>query len=223
MRYAPLPAAAAVLMAGATSAADQNLLTPACETALALSALPQALRDDASVYVRTAAGFELERQGDGPFTCIVERNHADALIPQCPDAAGADTVIPAIIQRSEWALEGIEAAERRERFLAAVERGDFEAPARPGISYMMSEFNYVWNATNAELMVIPPHVMFYAPNLSDEDIGGSQELGLGSNRGYPFITGEGIHGYMISMVERGSDSSDVAAACAGQLPDVSRS
>jgi len=215
-------ALASVILVGATTTNtavnNENPLTPACEEALALSALPQRLRDGASVYVLDSNGYKLARKGDGTFTCIVERNHRMSLIPQCPDAAGADTLIPGIIAKSMLALEGVIGDERAARFQAAVNKGDFVAPTRSGISYMMSNFNYIWSPQRDSMIRVPPHVMFYAPEIANEDIGGSFHEGLHENRGVPFIIEEGIHGYMTSFVEHPSDSSQVLAACKGQIP-----
>jgi len=208
------------LVAAAEPIADWNLLPSACEEALALSALPKRLRDDASAYVLTESGYELTRERSGPFTCIVARNHDNALIPQCPDSAGAETIVPGIILKSQWALEGLAAAERDARFGKLAAEGRLEAPKRPGISYMMSNFNYVWNTQAGGLIRVPPHVMFYAPGLTNEDIGGSFEEGTQENRGVPFIIEEGIHGYMISFVEHASDSKAVLTACDDHLPEV---
>lgn len=212
---------APLLLPVAPAAADVRLLTQACEEALALSALPKRLRSDASAYVLTQDGYMLSRRGSGPFTCIVERNHENALIPQCPDAAGADSIIPGIMKKTEWALQGLSADERRERLDDLVRKGDLKVPSRPGISYMMSNFSYTWNARNEALSQIPPHVMFYAPNISNDDIGGSMQEGFGANRGYPFIVEEGAHGYITTLVEKASDENDVLAVCEGQIPDVS--
>ncbi len=223
MRLLLLTVLVSVIMTG-TAGADPHTagrpITPACEEALALSALPKRLRAGASVFVLTDDGYRMSRSGDGPFTCIVGRNHAEALIPQCPDAAGLDSVIPGIILKSQLALAGAAIEARQAEFEKKKENGDLSAPDRPGVSYMMSNFNYAWNHQAGGLMRIPPHVMFYAPNLSNDDIGGSMQEGMGSNRGVPFIIEEGIHGYMTSMVEHPSDSSDVFAACDGQLPEV---
>lgn len=216
--------AAAVLAAATTSLdpafADRPKLTADCESALALSALPARLRDTASVYVLRDDRFEMAREGSGPFTCIVERNHPVSLIPQCTDAAGRDSVVPGIVQRSEWVMEELSADARAERFASLVTAGEMVAPPRPGVSYMMSDFSYTWNPSLGDYVKIPPHVMFYAPNLSDEDIGGSMAEGMGTNRGVPFIVQPGIHGFMTSMVEHASESDAVRAACAGQLPDT---
>jgi hypothetical protein len=202
------------------AAGDMTLLTPACEEALALSALPERLRDSASVYILTEQGYALSRKGDGAFTCIVERNHVSALVPQCPDAAGASSIIPGIIMKSNWALEGLSPDERATQFRQRADAGALQPPAGPGVSYMLSNFNFAWSVRQEALVRVAPHIMYYAPDVSNDDIGGSMEDGLGANRGYPFIVEEGIHGYIISLVEHASDSSAVEANCRGQLPEV---
>ena len=208
---------AVVLSSPYTVSAAGPVLTQACEEALALSALPVRLRDRASVYSLTDGGFKLTRQSDGPFTCIVARNHETAVIPQCADAAGAESVIPGIISKTEWALSGMPPNERKARFEELAEKGEFRAPHRPGINYMMSAFNLVWNDQNESMMHIPPHVMYYAPNISNDDVGGSFSEAMGGNRGTPYIVEAGIHGYMTSLVDKASDSSDVMASCKGQI------
>lgn len=202
------------------AADDATLLTPDCEEALALSALPEHLRDGASVYVLTEEGYTLMRKGDGTFSCIVERNHPTALVPQCPDATGASVIIPGIIMKSNWVLEGLSPDERAAQFELKASDGVLQPPAGPGVSYMLSNFNYAWSTRQQALVRVAPHIMYYAPNVSNEDIGGSLEAGLGENRGYPFIVEEGIHGYIISLVEHPSDPSAVDARCKGQLPNV---
>ena len=47
----------------ASASASLKLLTPACEEALALSALPAELRETASAYVLERRGYRLARQG----------------------------------------------------------------------------------------------------------------------------------------------------------------
>jgi len=222
MRHAKnLAAALAVALSipvAAGASEESGKLTAACEEALALSALPARLRHQASVYSLTDQGFRKTRENDGPFTCIVERNHVDAIIPQCVDAAGADTIIPGIMKKTQWTLAGVPLTDRRARFAELAQKEELQPPPRSGISYMMSNFNYVWNTNTENLMRVPPHVMFYAPNISNEDVGGSFQEAVDGNRGTPFVVDVGIHGYMTSFVERPSESDDVLAACAGQLP-----
>ena len=66
------------------------------ETQFALSALPPALRDRATVYLLDPEkGYQLSRQGTSGVTCLVERTaweladfRDDIYIPLCYDAVG---------------------------------------------------------------------------------------------------------------------------------------
>ena len=49
-------------------------------------------------------------------------------------------------------------------------RGQFKAPAKPGIVYMMSDAGMLLVGGN-KLVHIPPHLMFYAPYATDKDLG----------------------------------------------------
>ena len=216
-----IASAALILLPALTASADEPIeripLTSECEEVLALSALPLRLRDQASVVVLDGDEYRKTISSDGPFTCIVERNHPQSLIPQCADAAGRDTIIPAVIAKSLWALDGVVGTERQARFDERVADGTFRPPARPGIAYMVSDYNYVWNGAANSRLRVPPHVMFYAPGLEEADMGGSMAHSF-ENRGMPFLLEAGIHGYMISYVDHGSNSAAVERACAGQLP-----
>lgn len=187
-----------------------------CEVAVARSALPKNLRDGASVYALENGKFELAVAGSGPFTCIVERNHPRALAPQCMDRAGIDSVLPAIIDRSLMTLAGSDLAAVAEHERRMTENGSYKAPSRAGISYMMSDYNYIYVPSASRILKVPPHVMYYAPNLGNEDIGGSLK-GATENIGTPFLLGEGIHGMMIVYTEHEADTGEVAEACRGQL------
>ena len=81
---------------------------------------------------------------------------------------------------------------------------------------MMSDFNYIYAPRTGKVLKIPPHVMFYAPWVSNEDVGGSLE-GVTTNIGTPFVVNPGPHGYMITYTQYPSNSADVVAACEGQL------
>lgn len=203
-----------LLLAAPCSFAQE--LSAACETELALSALPAHLRSDATVYVFDGAGYSVSRQGEGPFSCIVERNHPLALIPQCLDREGTETIFPALVWKSQQVMSGADPDEVRAEHARRLAAGDYGAPDGPGVSYMVSGFNRIHIAERGERIAVGPHVMFYAPGLANDDIGGAHEHGL-ANRGLPFVLDEGPHGYMISYVEKPSDPAAVASACAGQL------
>ena len=218
-KAATATAIAAILVSNAAGAGDRQSLTPECEVAIALSALPKRLREDTTVYALVDGEYEVAVKGDGPFTCVVERNDKDALIPQCMDEAGVDSVLPAILDRSRMSVAGVEFAELREKSDEKIHSGHFPKPSRPGISYMMSDYNYIYAGNAGRVLKIPPHVMFYAPDLKNTDVGGSLESVAG-NHGTPFIVDEGPHGYMVVYTEHAADANDAAMACEGQLGEV---
>lgn len=205
------------LSAGALAAGNEKI-SAECETALALSAAPQRLRASASVLILQGDRFIEQITKDGPLTCIVERNHADSLIPQCLDRAGKKAILPAIIDRSVQAMDGVELATIRAENLRKQEAGLYVAPARAGVSYMMSDYNYIFVASSGQVQKVAPHVMFYAPGLTNEDIGGSFRS-MFENIGTPSIVDPGPHGYMVVYTQAASDSSDVKNACRGQLDE----
>ena len=193
------------------------LLSQSCEEALALSALPMRLRDSASVYVLTEDGYKKTISSDGPFTCIVGRNHPQSLIPQCPNRAGAEQIIPGIIFTSLLGIEATAPDEISAKFDERVANGEFLPPTGPGVSWMASPYNYIL-VGDERIAHVPAHMMYYAPGLTDADIGGSSEEGFGSNRGVPFILDEGPHAYMISVIEHPTDGEQVLQACGDQVP-----
>jgi hypothetical protein len=206
----------AILLALPAVAADRMHLSQECEIAVARSALPERLRTDASVYALVGNEYEKVVEGQGPFTCIIERNHPDSVIPQCMDAAGVSSVLPAIIDRSEMAVAGedFEAIELANQ--GKLGSGMYHTASRPGVNYMMSDYNYIYVAGPDQVLKVPPHVMFYAPGLTNADIGGSFQ-GMIENVGTPFVFREGPHGYMLTYTEHRADPNEVARACHGQL------
>lgn len=196
--------------------ADRLALSQACEIAVAKSALPARLRADASVYALVDGNYRKVVEGDGVFTCVVERNHPDSVIPQCMDQAGVDTVLPAIIDRSEMLVSGASLEEVTSTNQEKLHHGEYSAAARPGVNYMLSDYNYIYVSSAQAIMKVPPHVMFYAPGISNEDIGGSFQ-DMVQNIGTPFVFSEGPHGYMVTYSEHSADPAEVTQACADEL------
>jgi len=218
------PSRPALLLAVAAlpvAAAEQShlSLSAECEIAVARSAAPERLRAAASVYVLGDGRYVKAIDGDGALTCIVERNHPESLIPQCFDRNGIESVLPAIIDRSLMALRGVPAEEIDETSAAKMEHGEFNALPGPGVSYMMSAYNYVYVPSASRLLTVPPHVMFYAPNVTNDDIGGSFES-MVTNMGTPFVFNPGPQGYMLVYTEHPADPDEVAESCRGQISDA---
>ena len=165
------------------------------EVTMALSAAPAHLRDDAGVYALDATGFVKVRDSKNGFTCIVNRDHPLSLKPTCYDAEGSATILPKVIQVGAWMMEGKSLAEIDQLVADGFKSGRFIAPRRPGVAYMLSGDIKNVSRKTGDVSSFPPHVMFYAPNLTNADIGSK---GDGSD-GMPFIAYQGPHGFMIMM------------------------
>ncbi len=157
-------------------------------------AAPEHLRAGASVYVLERNGYVLARKGTNGFTCIVHRDHPLNRKPICWDGEGSETIVPAVLREGELLMQGKSVPEVRAEIARRFEQGRFIAPRRPGVAYMLSE-NRNYNPGTDRVSIFPPHVMFYAPNLADEDIGSTGDGAGGS----PFIACQGPHGYMIML------------------------
>jgi len=98
---------------------------------------------------------------------------------------------PALPEVAELRAEGKSPEEIR-RFVAdAFAKGIFQAPTRPGVDYMLSKENLTPNAKGG-VVPFPPHVMFYAPYLSNADLGSDGTLGPDGNPvGPAFVAAEG--------------------------------
>jgi hypothetical protein len=189
-----------VVLAGSVSA--QSGLNPSPEvpteqreTAMALSAAPEHLRAGAGVYVLTPSGYKQTRRSTNQFTCIVNRDHPNALKPTCFDEEGTATILPKILRVGELMMQGKSLSEISADIRAGFASGKFVSPRRPGIAYMLSGDIRAVNPATGAISSFPPHVMFYAPNLTNEDIGSNDAAGL------PFIAYQGPHGYMIMPVQ----------------------
>jgi hypothetical protein len=165
------------------------------EVTMALSAAPAHLRAGAGVYALEATGFVKVQESTNGFNCIVNRDHPMSLKPTCYDAEGSATILPKVIQVGAWMMEGKSVAEIDQLVADGFKSGRFIAPRRPGVAYMLSGDIKNVNKRTGEVSSFPPHVMFYAPNLTNADIGSK---GDGSD-GMPFIAYQGPHGFMIMM------------------------
>jgi hypothetical protein len=165
------------------------LMPEALEMELALSAAPAHLRAEAAVLLLGERGYVEARKGSNGFTCLVGRSQPKSVAPMCYDDEGTRTVVPLMIDEAAMRArgEGEEAIQRAAE--EGFRTGKYKAPERPGISYMMSP---VQELPGPDGVVRPfvPHLMFYAPNLTDADVGG--------RRGGPaFINSPAPHGMII--------------------------
>lgn len=184
------------------------------EIQLALSALPPHLRDSATVYgLNPDKGFEVARKGTNGFHAFVARTGDDAfrgswplteyrddiLYPISFDSAGAKEQMRVFFDAAEMQAKGTPPGELKKIIKEHYKTGYYKAPERAGISYMLSPIlrTYFNPEVNDSVVTINyPHVMYYAPNVSNEDIGGAELAGM-----YPFVIMPGPHGYMIHPVD----------------------
>ena len=185
------------------------------EIQLALSALPPHLRDAATVYVlNPARGFEVARPGTNGFHAFVARTgddtfrgewpltkyRDDILYPIAFDNAGAKAQMRIFFDAAELQAKGTPAAELKRIMQQRLKAGFYPAPARAGVAYMLSPVLRTYinpDGNDTVLTANVPHVMYYAPNVSNQDIGGAQPK-PGSL--YPFVILHGPHGYSIQFL-----------------------
>lgn len=189
----------AALSAQAGDAPDLEILPIAEETRLALSAAPEHLRDGAGVVALTADGFVTVRESRNGFTCVVNRDHPLNRKPTCYDAEGTGTILPKVVFVGELLVKGVPVEEIDARVARKFAAGEFVPPSRPGVAYMLSTEIRNYNPQTGQVDGFPPHLMFYAPNLTNEDIGTSWDA-LREHRWLPFIGYQGPHGFMIVVV-----------------------
>jgi hypothetical protein len=149
---------------------DQYLIPDEkAETALARSAAPASISNDATVMVLGRQGYTTAVQGKNGFVCYVERSwahdtdHAEfwnpkMRAPNCFNAAAASSVVPLYLMKTQLVLAGKSKAEIAQAIAAALDGGELPALAPGGMCYMMSKEQYL----NDQGHSWHPHVMFYA-------------------------------------------------------------
>ena len=149
------------------------------EIALARSAAPESISNDAKVLVLEWRGYETAVEGKNGFVCMVERSwmspfnsgqfwNPKVRVPQCFNLAAARTILPLIIKRTEMVLAGLSKAQMIDGIKAAYDNKELPAPEPGAMCYMMSRAGYL----NDTLGHYVPHLMFYFP-LTDKSSWGA--------------------------------------------------
>ncbi len=153
------------------------------ETSYALSALPPQLRKDATVYLLDPKkGYYVAHKGSNGFICFVTRTEwewaefrKDIATAISYDAEGARVIFPIYEDVATMRASGkFTALQIKNIVLDRIKKGTYKAPARPGISYMLAPVmrTYPGDPDKHNVMTMNgPHYMFYAPYLTNEDIG----------------------------------------------------
>ena len=127
-------------------------------------------------------GYYLARKGTNGFACYVNRTgwewtefRKDVAAAISFDAEGTRTIFA--VDRDVAAMRAsgkFTALQIRDLVIDRIKKGIYKAPARAGISYMLSPVMRTYTGTPASKEVMTmnmPHYMFYAPYITNDDIG----------------------------------------------------
>lgn len=190
--------------------AAQMQLPRNLETQVAKSALPAHLRDGATVYVLDPTeGYVVAQQGSNGFHALASRvepaifratwdyteHFDDVLLPIGFDAAGGRSLLQPFLDAGRLMAEGRSPKALKREMASRFASGRYRSADRPGVAFMLSPILRAFPdpiGSDRRLTLNIPHRMFYAPNITNADIGGSPEAYT-----QPFVIQEGPWGYMV--------------------------
>ena len=149
---------------------EQYLMNPSAEVALARSAAPDAISDQATILTLKPQGYETAVNGTNGFTCLVERswmspfNSAEFWNPKmrapvCYNPAASKSILTYTLWRTKLALAEHSRELMLEEVRAALGRKELPSPEPGAMSFMMSKQGYLsdtqghWHS----------HLMFHVP------------------------------------------------------------
>ena len=152
---------------------EQYLMERNAEIALARTAAPPSISNDATVMVLGEQGYEIAVEGKNGFVCLVERGwngpfegrlpgefwNPKGRGPDCLNPPAARTVLPILLMRTKLVLAGESKDEIHEGMKAAVEKKELPALEPGGMAYMLSKQQHLNDLAGHWL----PHLMFYVP------------------------------------------------------------
>ena len=197
--------------AQAREPASLETMPAALETRLALAAVPPALRAEATVYLLDPRkGYVLSKRGSNGVACLVERTQwelndfrDDLYVPLCYDAAGVPTYLKMIMDTAELRAQGLSAAEVKAEIEKRWANKTYQVPGKPGLSYMVAPIMRTVGPPDMTVHTMAmPHLMFYAPFATNEDIGAQPKLDDPASLMHPFADKQGIaeHTYFIQLI-----------------------
>jgi hypothetical protein len=149
---------------------EQYLMDRNAEIALARTAAPPSVSNDATVMVFGKQGYETAVEGKNGFVCMVDRSWNDRFDkpefwnpknrgPVCYNPAAARTALPITLMRTKFVLAGQSRDEIHESMKAAVEKKELPECAPGAMAYMLSKQGHL----NDLCGNCAPHLMFYVP------------------------------------------------------------
>jgi hypothetical protein len=147
---------------------NEYLMPEDAEIALARSAAPRSVSENADVMVLKRAGYVTAAKGSNGFLCIVERSWANSSdspefwnpklrSPNCFNASAARTFVQIYLMKTRWVFEGKSKTEIGQATASALDGKELPPLAPNSMCYMMSKEQYL----NDEGKAWHPHVMFF--------------------------------------------------------------
>jgi len=180
---------------------------------LALSAAPAAVAKNASVYVLGPKGYEKAHEGTNGVSCLIQRSYlkdgATTVAPMCFDAEGSRTTMLVYIRMEQLRSAGADENAIKAEITKEYAAGTLLAPRKAGVLYMLSCQNRLGpDPATGKAASFPPHVMFYAPNMTPQD------LGYDADPMVPYLVEAGTPGAMMVVVPGPLQSRKCPAAAA---------
>lgn len=172
---------------------DQYLMPDRnAEIALARTAAPPSIANNAEVMVLGRSGYEVAVQGTNGFVCMVERGWAAAIgdpvfwnpknrSPICLNAAAARTYLPISLLKTQLVIAGKSQAEIKDALQAAFDQKKLPDIEPGAMCYMLSKQGYL----NDQVLNWHPHVMFFVPLDMAKTWGANQD-------GSPIFSGDDV-------------------------------
>ena len=140
------------------------------EIALARSAAPESISQDAEVMVFGRHGYETAVKGKNGFVCVVQRSwmagiddpdfwNSKLRSPICLNPPATRSFLPLIIKRTDLILAGRSKTQMFENMQAAVDKKELPTPESGAMCYMMSKQGYLSDRDGRW----HPHLMFFVP------------------------------------------------------------
>ncbi len=156
----------------AQTAALPPILSEAEEIALARSAAPAEVTDEATILVLRDDRYYTVAEGSNGVTCMVSRSLPLSIEPICYDPEASRTILPMEIKRVELRLAGHSPEEVERRIAEAIGTGEFTLPRRPAMAYMMSAGQVLYSDADTKVGAFLPHIHLYMPYATAEQFGG---------------------------------------------------
>jgi hypothetical protein len=164
------------------AALEQYLMADSrAEIAMARSAAPQAIAQEATILILGTSGYRTAVEGKSGFTCLVERSwmapfdnpefwNPKMRGPICYNPAAVRTVLPYTLLRTKLVFAGMSKAQLRETITAAVAKKELKAPEAGAMSYMLSKMGYLGDSAKQWC----PHLMFHVPRTGEASWGANR-------------------------------------------------